>query len=106
MAALAYVLLPVSGLVAYVKGSSERVRAHGLQAIALGVAWPAALYAASAASPGVTQATFAAGAALWLALLVGTAAGRDPFVPGLGRALRAAASAPPLAPDDDASGPR
>lgn len=104
MAALAYVLLPVSGLVAYVRGSTVRVRAHGLQAIVFGATWPAALYAAAAASPGVTQAVLVVGAALWVVLVVGSAAGRDPFVPGLRRVLWAAATSSPSAPDDHAPG--
>ena len=95
MAALAYVLLPLSGLIAYFGGSSERVRFHGLQAVALGALWPAALYGASAITAGVTQAVFAAGAVLWLALIGMTAEGKDVHLPIVGRPLaRAAAHSP------------
>jgi hypothetical protein len=95
MAALAYVLLPVSGLVAYAVGTSPRVRMHGLQAIALGAAWPAALFVASWISQGVTRAVFAVGVLTWIALIVLTAAGRDPGLPGLKGLLQRAAAQPP-----------
>ena len=97
MAGLAYLLLPVSGLVAYLTGSTARTRFHGLQAIAVGLAWPLALYAASAVAPLLTQVVFVAGVALWVLLLIGAAAGRDPSVPWIGKRLRAAAEAPPRA---------
>ena len=42
MPGLAYVLLPLSGMLAYFNGTSVRMRFHGLQAIALGALWPAA----------------------------------------------------------------
>ena len=88
MAALAYVLLPVSGLIAYSMGASSRTRFHGLQAVVLGLKWPLALYAASFLSPVVTQLVFAAGLAAWLWLLVATAAGRDPRLPVVGNYLQ------------------
>jgi uncharacterized membrane protein len=95
MAALAYVLLPLSGLVAYAVGTSPRIRLHGLQAIALGAAWPAALFVASWISQWVTWVVFAVGALTWISLIVLTAAGRDPGLPGLKRLLRRAAALPP-----------
>jgi uncharacterized membrane protein len=95
MAALAYVLLPLSGLVAYALGTSPRMRLHGLQAIALGAAWPAALFVASWISQWVTRVVFAVGALTWIALIVLTAAGRDPGLPGLKGLLQRAAALPP-----------
>jgi uncharacterized membrane protein len=77
MAALAYVLLPLSGMLAYFNGASPRMRFHGLQAILLGLLWPAALYAGSAVSPTATRAVAGLGAALWLLLMVTAAAGVD-----------------------------
>ena len=95
MAALAYLLLPVSGLIAYMKGRTVRVRWHGLQAITLGVAWPAALYVCSWVSPGATQGAFIAGAGAWVVLMVAAAAGREVGVPGLKGVLERAARRPP-----------
>lgn len=63
------------------------MRGHGLQAIFLGLVWPVALYLASALSPTLTQGAFVIGAALWLFLLIGTALGRDPMIPFVGRFL-------------------
>jgi uncharacterized membrane protein len=77
MPALAYVLLPVSGMLAYFNGTSARMRFHGLQAIVLGALWPAALYGGSAISPTATRAVAVVGAALWLLLMVTAALGRD-----------------------------
>jgi uncharacterized membrane protein len=99
MAALAYVLLPVTGLLAYLKGSHERVRWHGLQAIALGVVWPAALYVGAWISPGVTQAVFVVGAVIWLGLIAATALNKDVPLPLIGRWLRRAASVAPAGAD-------
>jgi uncharacterized membrane protein len=95
MAALAYVLLPLSGLIAYALGSSPRVRLHGLQAIVFGAAWPAALFTASLISERATQVVFGLGALTWIALLVLTAAGRDPGLPGLRGLLGRIAVSPP-----------
>lgn len=100
MAALAYLLLPVSGLFAYLKGSTQRMRFHGLQAIALGLLWPVALYACTYAGPGATQVAWAAGALVWIALLVATAAGANPRAPALGPALWRAAAHDPRARED------
>ena len=90
MAAIAYLLPPVTGLFAFTLGSSKRVRFHGLQSVALGFLWPLAIYGGSLLSPGITQGAFIAGAALWLLLLLGTAVGRDPGIPGARAALEAA----------------
>lgn len=95
MAALAYVLLPVTGLLAYFRGSTERIRWHGLQAIALGAVWPAVLYACAWVSPGATQVAFVAGAVLWLGLLASTALGKDVALPLIGEWLRRAANSVP-----------
>lgn len=95
MAALAYVVLPVSGLVAYLLGSDQRVRFHGLQAIALGLLWPAALFVASGLSASATQIVFVAGAATWLSFVLLTAAGRDPRLPLAGARLQGLAEADP-----------
>jgi uncharacterized membrane protein len=96
MAALAYALLPLSGLIAYSMGTSERVRFHGLQAIVVGLAWPLLLYAASALAPIATQIVFALGCLVWLWLFVASAIGRDPALPFLGRRLARATGADPL----------
>jgi uncharacterized membrane protein len=99
VAALAYVLLPVSGLVAYLTGSTPRMRFHGLQAIAFGAAWPVLLYAATWTSPGVTQVIFLLGFLLWMALIVAAALGRDLQLPLVASRLRSAAETP--APEDN-----
>ena len=92
VAVLAYFLLPLSGLVAFVLARSPRVRFHGAQAIVVGLAWGLALYGASALSASITRAVWGIGALVWLALLVGTALGKDPAVPGLRTVLENAVS--------------
>ena len=87
MAALAYALLPVSGLIAFLTAEDARVRFHGLQAIALGLVWPLLLYAAAAASERITQVVFGIGLVVWLGYLLGTLAGRDPRLPAVSGAL-------------------
>ena len=91
MAALAYLVLPITGLLALTLGSTSRVRFHGLQSIVFGLAWALALYGGAAAAPAVTKVVFAVGAFVWLALMLGTAAGKDPGIPGIGPVLRRAA---------------
>ncbi|HYP24177.1 MAG TPA: hypothetical protein VEV43_11435 [Actinomycetota bacterium] len=88
MAAIAYVLLPVTGLLAYFSGRSPRVRWHGLQAIVLGALWPALLYLAAAANESLVLPVAVAGAAVWLLFLAGAALGRDPSLPWLGPKLK------------------
>jgi hypothetical protein len=95
VAALAYILPPLTGLAAYFGASSVRTRFHGLQSIVLGVLWPAALYGGSLITPGATQAAAALGGATWLWFVIGAATGRDPQWPLAGKWLRAAASEPP-----------
>jgi len=95
VAALAYLLLPVSGLAAYLAGRSARTRFHGLQAVTLGLAWPAALYACTYVTPGATQACALVGAVTWLGFLVATALGLDPRIPFAGRYLEEAAREDP-----------
>lgn len=87
MAAFAYALLPISGLVAFLFAAEPRVRFHGTQAIVFGTVWALLLYGAAAISPAATVVIAASGAVVWLVLLVGTAAGRDPSLPGLRRLL-------------------
>ncbi len=95
MAALSYLALPVTGLIAYLRGRTQRLRFHGLQAIVVGFVWPLVMYLCSLVSPGATQVAFALGAVLWLALLVGAAVGVDMRLPLVGKALyRAAAESP------------
>ena len=84
MAAFAYLLLPVTGLVAFLTGHDARSRFHGLQAIALGLVWPVALYVAALGSASAVQVVFVAGAVVWAAFLVLTILGRDPRLPVLG----------------------
>ncbi|MEA2446774.1 MAG: hypothetical protein QOK47_411, partial [Actinomycetota bacterium] len=45
MAALAYLLPPVTGLIAFLFAIDPRLRFHGLQSVALGAVWPVAIYA-------------------------------------------------------------
>lgn len=97
MAALAYCLLPLSGLAAYFGGRDARTRFHGLQAIAFGLAWALALLGAAALSARLTQGLFALGAFAWVLLLGATALGRDPALPLVGGALRRAAQLSPRA---------
>ena len=95
MVALAYLFPPLSGLVAYFKATTERGRFHGLQSALFGLLWPLSLYVASALTPGATQVAFFLGAVLWLLLLVVTALGKDPCVPGTGKLLRRWAAVAP-----------
>ncbi|MDQ4124150.1 MAG: hypothetical protein M3134_00925 [Actinomycetota bacterium] len=88
MAALAYLVLPVTGLVAYFSGRSPRVRWHGLQAIVLGAVWPALLYLAAAVKESLVLPVAAGGALVWLLFLAGAALGRDPSLPWFGPKLR------------------
>jgi uncharacterized membrane protein len=95
VAALAYLLLPVSGIAAYLTSRSSRVRFHGLQAVALGLAWPAALYACTYLSPGATQVCALLGGTTWLGFLLTAAFGLDPRLPVVGRYLQRAAAEDP-----------
>lgn len=88
MAAFAYLLLPVSGLLAYFSGRTPRARWHGLQAIVLGALWPALLYLASALKESLVLPVAVAGAVVWLLFLAGAALGRDPSLPWIGSKLR------------------
>ena len=104
MSTLAYLIPPVTGLLAYLKGSSQRVRLHGLQSVAFGIMWPSALYVGSWISPTATRVAFVVFAALWIVLLVGTVFGFDPAVPGTRRALSRATGIPPGETDQPDSG--
>lgn len=88
MAALAYLVLPLTGMLAYFSGGSPRVRWHGLQAIVIGALWPALLYLAAATNESLVLPIALAGAAVWLLFLLGAAIGKDPSIPWLGRKLR------------------
>ncbi len=92
MAGLAYLLLPITGLVAYLRGRDARTRFHGAQAIALGLLWPLCLYAAALGPPLAVQVVFGAGLLIWVVFLIATALGRDPTIPGAARYLRLAVS--------------
>lgn len=93
MAALAYLLLPLTGLAAIVGARRARVCRHGLQAIVIGLLWPIALYGADALGPRAAQVTFVSGAILWLGFMIATATGRDPSLPLVGDALAEVAEA-------------
>jgi uncharacterized membrane protein len=95
MAGTAYLLLPITGLLAYSTGRDERVRFHGLQAVTIGLVWPLAMIACSKITPGATQIAFALGAIVWLAFLVFTALGSNPKIPFVGRLLQRAAADDP-----------
>lgn len=88
MAALAYLLPPITGLFALLKGATERTRAHGLQAVLLGVLWPGSLYLVGPLSSGAAAVDFFIWAALWLVLLGSTALGADLLVPPLRERVR------------------
>lgn len=87
MAGLAYLLLPITGAIAFFAGRTPRIRLHGLQATLLGVLWPAAMYAGARISPGVTQAATVTMGLIWLVVMASAAAGKDLWLPGLGRLL-------------------
>ena len=91
MAALAYLLLPVTGALAFLLSASPRTKTHGLQAIVLGIVWPLLLYAASALTAVATWFVGLIGALAWLGFMVLTAAGRDPKLPVVGEWLFATA---------------
>ena len=87
MAALAYLLLPVTGLIVYVTTRDRRARFHALQAVTLGVAFPVLLYLAAIGPPVVVQVAGIVGAVTWVGFFVAALAGRDPKIPGLGHHL-------------------
>jgi hypothetical protein len=95
VAALAYLVPPLSGLVVYFTARGARMRFHGLQSVLLGLLWPAALLGGSVITPGASQVAGVGGALAWLWFLVGAALGRDPRWPLAGSWLEAAASQPP-----------
>ena len=84
---MAYVLLPVTGLVAYLSGTDARTRFHGLQAIAIGLVWPLLLYAAGLGPAVAVQIVFAGGLLVWFGFLIATVARRDPRLPAVGGML-------------------
>ena len=88
MAGLAYLLLPVTGALAYFNGRKARTRFHGLQAVLLGILWPATLYAGSAVSPDATFIVAVAGAVIWIAFMLIALLGKDPRLPLVGKTLQ------------------
>ena len=88
MAGLAYLLLPVTGLLAYFSGRTPRLRWHGLQAIVLGALWPALLYLAAAVAESLVFPVALGGGAVWLLFLAGASIGHDPSLPWLGPKLK------------------
>lgn len=80
MAVLAYLLPPISGLLAYLKGGTDAVRFHGLQSVLLGVLWPALLFGCSEVSPTATRVAAAVGAGSWIMLAVVAGAGGRPVI--------------------------
>jgi uncharacterized membrane protein len=88
MGALAYLIPPLSGLIAYLTAADARTRFHGLQSIVLGAVWPLLIYVGAIISPLLTRAFFVAGALVWLALLSSTVLGLDVEIPGFGKRLR------------------
>lgn len=97
MAALCYLLLPVTGVLGYFLGKRPRTRFHGLQAVALGLLWPLSLIAASEVSPTATRVALGVGAVVWIVLMGGAAVGKDLTVPGAGRWFRRWAEVSPRA---------
>lgn len=87
MAAFAYLLLPVTGLIAYLTGRDQRSRAHGLQAISIGLLWPACLYVAALGPAIAVQVVFVVFTLVWLVFLLLTLFGRDPRLPIVGKRL-------------------
>jgi len=84
VAALAYLGLPLTGLIAFFFSHRSRVRFHGLQAIVIGLTWGLLLQGAAMISSAITIAVAIAGFLVWAFFLVATAAGRDPRLPLLG----------------------
>lgn len=84
MAALAYLLPPLSGMLTYFSWAGPRTKFHGAQAICFGLIWAVASFAASALSSALTQVVAAAGVLVWLLLIVTTAIGKDVRLPVVG----------------------
>ena len=96
-AGLAYLFLPLTGLLASFKGRSARTRFHGSQAVVIGALWPLALWGASAVSPAATKVVFVIGAIVWLAYMLLALFGGNPRLPFIGRTLQRAAESDPKA---------
>jgi hypothetical protein len=90
MAALAYLVPPLTGLWAFARGADVRTKAHGFQSIVLGTLWPIGLYLGSLITPGATQAIFVCFAGVWLGLMLSSAAKRDLLAAGLARRIEEA----------------
>ena len=98
MSAIAYLLLPATGVLVFLLSYDIRARFHGLQAITFGTAWALALYGASLVQTRVTQAVFLVGGLVWVVLFLTAAAGRDPRLPFVGGYLFRIADARGLRP--------
>jgi uncharacterized membrane protein len=83
MAALAYLIPPLTGLWVFLRGDDVPTRAHGFQSIVLGFLWPLALYAGSWITPGATQLVMLFFGIAWLALLLSAGLGRGVLVPAV-----------------------
>ncbi|MFN2388721.1 MAG: hypothetical protein ABR575_03825 [Actinomycetota bacterium] len=99
MPALAYLLPPLSGAVAYFAGPDPVMRFHGLQSVVLGTLWPVLLYLAAAVGPGATQLAFVAGAGAWLVLASAAARRKEIGPPGVTALLRRLSQPDPRARD-------
>ena len=88
MAGLAYLFLPISGALAYFNGKRPRTRFHGIQAVILGILWPAALLGASAIGPDATFLVAVGGAVVWVTFMLVASIGRDLRFPLVGKTLQ------------------
>lgn len=86
-----YLLPPLTGFLAYLRGGDESARFHSLQAVAFGTVLPLVLYGASWVSALATRVAAAAGFALWLVLIVAAARGKTLSLPLIGPLARRAA---------------
>ena len=87
MSVVAYLLSPVSGLIIFLVARSPRARFHGLQSVVVGTLWPVGLYIGAYITPGVTQLVAVVVIVSWVVLVSGTAVGRDPRLPWVGRSM-------------------
>ncbi|MQB00485.1 MAG: hypothetical protein GEU78_09380 [Actinobacteria bacterium] len=87
MAALAYLVPPLTGLWAFTCGTDARAKAHGFQSIVLGTLWPVGLYVGSWITPGATQAIGVLFAVAWLTLILSAALGSGLVATGLVRRI-------------------
>jgi uncharacterized membrane protein len=98
---IAYLLLPITGVLVFLLSYSERARFHALQSIVFGTAWALLLYAGALIGARVTQAVFILGVLAWLTLIVATWRGRDLRLPLVGGYLEGLAGADSRIPSGD-----